>query len=193
MGCCHSKIEREETVSRCKARKRYMKQFVQARHAFSAAHVMYIRSLRATGSALFQFANAETTVHSSPTTHINFVMQTLSLAHTWRLYLKYPLLIPFTLPLKWCTQLSTFTFSPSFVWQLLHQAFLKIITKIIKIWWEINRSRGDMAAWRCRSSWRFTSNDLLVKVIPNEKSSPSFFLSIVTIFKSLSKWFPRLE
>lgn len=39
-----------------------MKQFVQARHAFSAAHAMYIRSLRATGSALFQFANAETTV-----------------------------------------------------------------------------------------------------------------------------------
>ncbi|XP_057759892.1 protein ALTERED PHOSPHATE STARVATION RESPONSE 1 [Arachis stenosperma] len=60
MGCCHSRIEREETVSRCKSRKRYMKQFVQARHAFSAAHVMYIRSLRATGSALLQFANAET-------------------------------------------------------------------------------------------------------------------------------------
>ncbi|XP_061367717.1 protein ALTERED PHOSPHATE STARVATION RESPONSE 1-like isoform X1 [Gastrolobium bilobum] len=63
MGCCHSRIEREETVSQCKARKRYMKQFVQARHAFSAAHVMYIRSLRATGSALFQFANAETAVN----------------------------------------------------------------------------------------------------------------------------------
>ncbi|BAT99961.1 protein ALTERED PHOSPHATE STARVATION RESPONSE 1 [Vigna umbellata] len=62
MGCCQSRIEREETVSRCKSRKRYMKQFVQARHAFSAAHAMYIRSLRATGSALFQFANAETTV-----------------------------------------------------------------------------------------------------------------------------------
>ncbi|KAK7406835.1 hypothetical protein VNO78_08469 [Psophocarpus tetragonolobus] len=70
MGCCHSKIEREETVSRCKARKRYMKQFVQARHAFSAAHVMYIRSLRATGSALFHFANAETTVlHHLPPRH----------------------------------------------------------------------------------------------------------------------------
>ncbi|KAI4327758.1 hypothetical protein L6164_020183 [Bauhinia variegata] len=63
MGCCYSRIEREETVSRCKARKRYMKQFVQARHAFSAAHVMYIRSLRSTGSALLQFANAETIVH----------------------------------------------------------------------------------------------------------------------------------
>lgn len=48
-------------MSHCKNRKRYMKQFVQARHAFSAAHVMYIRSLRATGSALFQFAKAETT------------------------------------------------------------------------------------------------------------------------------------
>ncbi|RDX79995.1 Nitrate regulatory gene2 protein, partial [Mucuna pruriens] len=63
MGCCHSKIEREETVSRCKNRKRYINQLVQARHALSAAHVMYIRSLRATGSALFQFANAETLVH----------------------------------------------------------------------------------------------------------------------------------
>ncbi|KAJ7953151.1 Protein of unknown function (DUF630) Protein of unknown function (DUF632) [Quillaja saponaria] len=63
MGCCYSRIEREEMVSRCKARKRYMKQFVQARQAFSAAHVMYLRSLRSTGSALLQFANAETIVH----------------------------------------------------------------------------------------------------------------------------------
>ncbi|KAE9596568.1 hypothetical protein Lal_00007837 [Lupinus albus] len=66
MGCCHSRIDREESVSRCKARKRYMKQFLQARHAFSAAHSMYIRSLRATGSALLRFANAETT-----TTHFH--------------------------------------------------------------------------------------------------------------------------
>ena len=33
MGCCYSRIEREEMVSRCKARKRYMKQFVKARQA----------------------------------------------------------------------------------------------------------------------------------------------------------------
>lgn len=50
-------------VSRCKARKRYMKQLVKARHAFSAAHSMYIRSLRNTGSALLQFATAETSLH----------------------------------------------------------------------------------------------------------------------------------
>ncbi|KAG7034078.1 hypothetical protein SDJN02_03805, partial [Cucurbita argyrosperma subsp. argyrosperma] len=60
MGCCYSRLEREETVSRCKARKRYMKQLVKARQAFSATHSLYIRSLRGTGAALRQFSNAET-------------------------------------------------------------------------------------------------------------------------------------
>ncbi|GMY12248.1 protein ALTERED PHOSPHATE STARVATION RESPONSE 1-like [Fagus crenata] len=63
MGCCYSRIEREEIVSRCKARKKYMKQLVKARQAFSAAHSMYLRSLRGSGSALLQFANAETNLH----------------------------------------------------------------------------------------------------------------------------------
>ncbi|CAK9156982.1 unnamed protein product [Ilex paraguariensis] len=68
MGCCYSRIEREEMVSRCKSRKRYMKQFVKARQVFSASHSMYIRSLRSTGSALLQFATGETTLHH-PHTH----------------------------------------------------------------------------------------------------------------------------
>ncbi|XP_052195657.1 protein ALTERED PHOSPHATE STARVATION RESPONSE 1 isoform X2 [Diospyros lotus] len=59
MGCWFSRLEREETVSRCRARKRYMKQFVKARQAFAASHSMYLRSLRSTGSALLQFAGAE--------------------------------------------------------------------------------------------------------------------------------------
>ncbi|KAE8010644.1 hypothetical protein FH972_006998 [Carpinus fangiana] len=63
MGCCYSRIEREEIVSRCKARKKYMKQLVKARQAFSASHTMYLRSLRSTGSALLQFANAEADLH----------------------------------------------------------------------------------------------------------------------------------
>ncbi|GFP88151.1 hypothetical protein PHJA_000958800 [Phtheirospermum japonicum] len=66
MGCWYSRLDREEMISRCKARKRYMKQFVKARQAFSAAHSMYIRSLRNTGSALLQFATAETTLHLPP-------------------------------------------------------------------------------------------------------------------------------
>ncbi|XP_068646812.1 protein ALTERED PHOSPHATE STARVATION RESPONSE 1-like [Aristolochia californica] len=60
MGCCYSRLEREEIVLRCKARRRYMKELVHARHAFSAAHSLYLRSLRGTGAALLQFANSET-------------------------------------------------------------------------------------------------------------------------------------
>ncbi|XP_071735311.1 protein ALTERED PHOSPHATE STARVATION RESPONSE 1-like isoform X1 [Rutidosis leptorrhynchoides] len=63
MGCCYSRLEKEEMVSRCQSRKRYMKQLVKARHAFSASHSMYLRSLKTTGSALLQFATAETTLH----------------------------------------------------------------------------------------------------------------------------------
>ncbi|OMO55786.1 hypothetical protein CCACVL1_26999 [Corchorus capsularis] len=63
MGCWYSRIDREETVSRCKARKRYMKQLVKARQALAASHSMYLRSLRGTGSALLQFSNNETTLH----------------------------------------------------------------------------------------------------------------------------------
>ncbi|KAJ6929831.1 protein ALTERED PHOSPHATEARVATION RESPONSE 1-like [Populus alba x Populus x berolinensis] len=73
MGCCYSRIEREEMVSRCKARKRYMKQYVKARQSLSASHAMYIRSLRSTGSALLQFSNNESDhqlrlppIHPSP-------------------------------------------------------------------------------------------------------------------------------
>ncbi|KAF6170806.1 hypothetical protein GIB67_015758 [Kingdonia uniflora] len=69
MGCCYSRVEREEMVSRCKARRRYMKHFVKARQAFSAAHIMYLRSLRGTGSALLQFASAETTNRSYHNIH----------------------------------------------------------------------------------------------------------------------------
>ncbi|KAI5588407.1 hypothetical protein BDE02_05G095800 [Populus trichocarpa] len=63
MGCCYSRIEREEMVSRCKARKRYMKQYVKARQSLSASHAMYIRSLRSTGSALLQFSSNESDHH----------------------------------------------------------------------------------------------------------------------------------
>ncbi|KAL8549899.1 hypothetical protein ACS0TY_008658 [Phlomoides rotata] len=67
MGCWYSRfVEREETVARCKARKRYMKQVVKTRYAFSAAHSMYLRSLRSTGAALLQFATAEANLHHRP-------------------------------------------------------------------------------------------------------------------------------
>ncbi|CAN1226792.1 Protein ALTERED PHOSPHATE STARVATION RESPONSE 1 [Linum perenne] len=63
MGCFYSRIEREEMVSRCKARKKYLKQLLQARQFMSTSHVMYLRALRSTGSALIHFSNIETNLH----------------------------------------------------------------------------------------------------------------------------------
>ena len=60
MGCCQSRIELEETISRCRGRRRYTKQLVKERQAFATAHFLYLRSLRCTGSSLVQFANVET-------------------------------------------------------------------------------------------------------------------------------------
>ncbi|CAN1841799.1 Protein ALTERED PHOSPHATE STARVATION RESPONSE 1 [Linum perenne] len=63
MGCFYSRIEREEMVSRCKARKKYMKQLVQTCQFMSTSHLMYLRALRSTGSALIHFSNIEANLH----------------------------------------------------------------------------------------------------------------------------------
>lgn len=57
-----SKVDNEEIVSRCKERRRLMKQAVNSRHQFAAAHSAYLRALRHTGNALRQFAEGESMV-----------------------------------------------------------------------------------------------------------------------------------
>ncbi|CAN4125950.1 unnamed protein product [Withania somnifera] len=59
MGCTASKLDNEDTVRRCKDRRRLMKEVVYARHHLAAAHSDYCRSLRITGSALSTFAAGE--------------------------------------------------------------------------------------------------------------------------------------
>ncbi|KAK8693391.1 hypothetical protein V6N13_070975 [Hibiscus sabdariffa] len=59
MGCTASKLDNEDTVRRCKDRRRLMKEAVHARHHLAAAHADYCRSLRAAGSALSTFAAGE--------------------------------------------------------------------------------------------------------------------------------------
>ncbi|CAJ1948074.1 unnamed protein product [Sphenostylis stenocarpa] len=59
MGCTASKLDNEETVRRCKERRRLMKYAVYARHHLAAAHSDYCHCLRLTGSALYTFAAAE--------------------------------------------------------------------------------------------------------------------------------------
>ncbi|MCL7045470.1 hypothetical protein MKW94_023024 [Papaver nudicaule] len=58
-GCTASKLDNEDTVRRCKERKRLIKDAVNARHHLSAAHSDYLRALRLTGSALLDFASGE--------------------------------------------------------------------------------------------------------------------------------------
>ncbi|XP_010465893.1 PREDICTED: uncharacterized protein LOC104746168 isoform X2 [Camelina sativa] len=58
-----SRVERKEIVSRCRARKRYLKQLVNATQSLSASHALYLRSLRATGSALVHFFSIEAPLH----------------------------------------------------------------------------------------------------------------------------------
>ncbi|KAL8504111.1 hypothetical protein ACS0TY_022734 [Phlomoides rotata] len=59
MGCAQSKIENEESVSRCKERRNLMKEAVSARNAFASAHSGYSVSLKDTGAALNDYAQGE--------------------------------------------------------------------------------------------------------------------------------------
>ncbi|XP_060205658.1 protein ROLLING AND ERECT LEAF 2 isoform X2 [Lycium barbarum] len=59
MGCTQSKIENEETVTRCKERKHFMKEAVSFRNAFAAAHSSYTMSLKNNGAALSDYAHGE--------------------------------------------------------------------------------------------------------------------------------------
>ncbi|KAL7606406.1 hypothetical protein Lser_V15G15980 [Lactuca serriola] len=59
MGCTASKLGNEDSVRRCKERRRLMKEAVYARHHLAAAHSDYCRSLKITGSALANFAAGE--------------------------------------------------------------------------------------------------------------------------------------
>ncbi|KAJ4954942.1 hypothetical protein NE237_011725 [Protea cynaroides] len=67
MGCTASKLDTEDTVRRCKERRRLMKEAVYARHHLAGAHSDYLRSLRLTGSALSDFAAEEPLSVSSQT------------------------------------------------------------------------------------------------------------------------------
>ncbi|KAM0934025.1 hypothetical protein DsansV1_C33g0224421 [Dioscorea sansibarensis] len=59
MGCAQSRIDNEESVARCKERRLLMRSAVSSRNAFAAAHSAYTVSLKSTGAALSDFANAD--------------------------------------------------------------------------------------------------------------------------------------
>jgi hypothetical protein len=70
MGCAASKVEHEDTVRRCKERRRYMKDAVAARQLLASAHADYLRSLRVTAATLSHFAQGHPSLavshHTAP-------------------------------------------------------------------------------------------------------------------------------
>ncbi|KAJ7958605.1 Protein of unknown function (DUF630 and DUF632) [Quillaja saponaria] len=63
MGCAQSRIDNEESVSRCKERKNLMKEAVVARNAFAAGQSGYAVALKNTGAALSDYGLGESEVN----------------------------------------------------------------------------------------------------------------------------------
>ncbi|KAH7565701.1 hypothetical protein ACOSQ2_022023 [Xanthoceras sorbifolium] len=68
MGLTNSKTDKNEALRLCKARRRFIKQAIESRYAFAAAHVSYIQSLKNIGIALRRYAEAEVLMESSLST-----------------------------------------------------------------------------------------------------------------------------
>ncbi|XP_014509032.1 nitrate regulatory gene2 protein [Vigna radiata var. radiata] len=65
MGATNSKAEKNEALSLCRERKRFIKVAIDSRYALAAAHVSYIQSLRNVGISLRRYAEAEVVAESS--------------------------------------------------------------------------------------------------------------------------------
>ncbi|XP_027918732.1 nitrate regulatory gene2 protein-like isoform X3 [Vigna unguiculata] len=65
IGCVNSKTEKDGALRLCKERKMLIKVAIDSRHAFAAAHLSYIQSLRNIGVALRRYAEAEMLLESS--------------------------------------------------------------------------------------------------------------------------------
>ncbi|KAJ0097055.1 hypothetical protein Patl1_27248 [Pistacia atlantica] len=68
MGLSSSKTERNEALRLCKARRKFIKQAIDSRYAFAAAHVSYTQSLKNIGIGLRRYAEAEVLIESSLST-----------------------------------------------------------------------------------------------------------------------------
>ncbi|XP_072989311.1 protein ROLLING AND ERECT LEAF 2 [Typha latifolia] len=69
MGCAASRLENEDTVRRCKERRRLMTAAVHSRHLLATAHSDYLHSLRLAATSLSRFAAGEPLAvadHTSP-------------------------------------------------------------------------------------------------------------------------------
>lgn len=67
MGATASKVKEDKALQLCHERKKFVRQALDGRCSLAAAHVMYIQSLRSTGTALRKFFEPE--AHVEPSLH----------------------------------------------------------------------------------------------------------------------------
>ncbi|KAI6699608.1 hypothetical protein NL676_013932 [Syzygium grande] len=78
MGSANTKLDRNEALRLCKARKIFIKEGINSRCALAAAHVSYIQSLKNVGVALRLYAEAEILIESSLSTSATEIEKTPS-------------------------------------------------------------------------------------------------------------------
>lgn len=71
MGCSTSRLENCESLRLCKERKRFIKEAIDSRYVFTAAHLNYVQSLKTLGIALRRYAEAELLIESSLSTEVD--------------------------------------------------------------------------------------------------------------------------
>lgn len=78
MGSANTKLDRNDALRLCKARKKFIKESINSRYALAAAHVSYIQSLKNIGVALRRYAEAEMLMESSLSTSATEIEKTPS-------------------------------------------------------------------------------------------------------------------
>lgn len=68
MGSANSKVDNNQPLRMCKARKKFIRQAIESRYLLAAAHLSYTQSLQNIGIALRRYAEAEILIESSLST-----------------------------------------------------------------------------------------------------------------------------
>lgn len=79
MGAANSKVEEDKALQLCRERKKFVRQALDGRYSLAAAHVMYVHSLRNTGTALGKFVESNAHVESSLYTSTSATPEPLAL------------------------------------------------------------------------------------------------------------------
>ncbi|XP_011043543.1 PREDICTED: uncharacterized protein LOC105138958 isoform X2 [Populus euphratica] len=79
MGASNSKTEEDKVLQLCRERKRFVRRALDGRCSLAAAHIMYIQSLRSTGTAIRKFVEPEVLFESSLYTSTNATPEPLAL------------------------------------------------------------------------------------------------------------------